>query len=461
MSARRGDPPAAWRARLERRVLAPLARTGWRYRLWILFLVAVVAWAVFAYSRQLGRGLIVTGMRDRISWGLYIASFVFFIGISHAGTLLSAILRVSRATWQMSITRMAEFITVVALLVAGLFPFIDLGRPDRVFNLVRFGRWQSPLLWDIFAITTYLTGSLIYLLIPLVPDFALCRDRLGQEAPRWKRRFFRAAAVGWEGSPGQQWRLHRAMKIMAVLIIPIAVSVHTVVSWIFAMTLRVPFNSTVFGAYFVAGAIYSGIAAIILLMAVLRRVLHLEEYITRTQFVNLGYLLAALSGVMMYFNLSEYVTSGYKMEAGVAFQFRQLMTGSFAPLFWLYAFGGLLAPALVILFRRTRTIPGIITASVLVVVTMWIERYFLVVSGFRVPLMPYAPASYAPTWIEWSVLAGAFALFALIVSVVVKLLPVVSVWEVTEQEEWERPAEVVQERGWAPAAVSPSSGGEP
>ena len=233
------------------------------------------------------------------------------------------------------------------------------------------------------------------------------------------------------------------MTVMMIVIIPVAVSVHTVVSWIFAMTLRVPFNSTVFGAYFVAGAIFSGIAAIIILMAVLRKLLHLEEYITQTQFVSLGYLLGAFTLIMSYFILSEYVVPGYKMEAGVPFQFQQLLLGPFAGLFWFYIIGGLLIPGLIVLFPRTRTIRGIVTAAVLVLVAMWIERYFIVVSGFRVPLMPYEPANYAPSWVEWSILGGAFALFALIISVFAKLFPMVSVWE------------VVEHRGPEPLAVAP------
>ncbi|MBI2321359.1 MAG: polysulfide reductase NrfD, partial [Chloroflexi bacterium] len=258
--------PPAWRERLEARVLHPLRSTGFRYYVWVAFLLALIGWALYAYSQQLERGLIVTGMRDRISWGLYIASFVFFIGISHAGTLLSAILRAVKARWQMSITRMAEFITVVALMVGALFPFLDMGRPERILNLLTYGRWQSPLLWDIMAIGTYLTGSTLYLYLPLIPDFALCRDRLGPSAPAWKRWFFTAAALGWQGTPAQRLALDRAMTVMMIVIIPVAVSVHTVVSWIFAMTLRDPLNSTVFGAYFVAGAIFSGIASIIILM---------------------------------------------------------------------------------------------------------------------------------------------------------------------------------------------------
>jgi Ni/Fe-hydrogenase subunit HybB-like protein len=220
----------------------------------------------------------------------------------------------------------------------------------------------------------------------------------------------------------------------------------------------VPFNSTVFGAYFVSGAIYSGVAAIILLMVVLRRLLHLEEFITRTQFLYLGYLLAAFSLIMIYFNLSEYITHGYKMESGVPFQFDQLMLGRFAVLFWFYILGGLFLPGLIILFPKTRTINGIVFGAVLVIIAMWVERYLIVVSGFRVPLLAYSPANYAPTWVEWSILAGAFALFMFIISVFAKLIPVVSVWE------------VVEHRGPEPGAIArnpvgslmplPVSGGE-
>ncbi len=441
------NAPREWRERLERRGLAPLATTGRRYWLWVGFLTLVVGWALYAYVTQIANGLYVTGMRDRISWGVYIASFVFFIGISHAGTLLSAILRVTKARWQLSVTRMAEFITVVALMVGALFPFIDLGRPDRVLNLIWFGRWQSPLLWDIFAITTYLTGSTLYLYLPLIPDFALARDRLGANASAWRRRLYTVAAVGWTGSPAQRRALDRAMTVMMIVIIPVAVSVHTVVSWIFAMTLRAPFNTTVFGPYFVAGAIFSGVAAIILLMAVLRKVLHLEEWITERQFVFLGYLLGAFTLIMVYFNLSEYVTHGYKMEEGIPFHFSQLMTGVFAPLFWFYWIGGMLIPGLLVLNPRTRTIKGITAAAALVIAAMWIERYLIVAAGFRVPTMPYDPWTYIPSWVEWSILAGAFALFALLISLFAKIFPVISIWEVVEH----RGPEPAMESGTAAA----------
>ncbi|MDP2662874.1 MAG: NrfD/PsrC family molybdoenzyme membrane anchor subunit, partial [Dehalococcoidia bacterium] len=228
---------STWRERLERTALAPITGTSRAYYVWVAFLLAVIGWGIYAYSRQLQDGLIVTGMRDRISWGLYITTFVFFIGISHAGTLISAILRVSQARWRTPITRMAEFITLVSLVCGALFVIIDLGRPDRVLNVIRYGRWQSPIVWDVLAITTYITASTAYLFLPMIPDLALFRDRLAGRVSGWRMWLYRLMSVRWQGTRAQ-WRLMGAAITTAmILIIPIAVSVHTVVSWIFAMTL--------------------------------------------------------------------------------------------------------------------------------------------------------------------------------------------------------------------------------
>ena len=448
----------SWQERLEQTALAPITGTSRGYYLWVGFLLMVIAWGVYAYSRQLQDGLIVTGMRDRISWGLYITTFVFFIGISHAGTLISAILRVSQARWRTPVTRMAEFITAVALVCGALFVIIDLGRPDRMLNIILHGRWQSPIIWDVLAITTYLTASLAYLFLPMIPDLALFRDRLTGRVSAWKSWLYRLLAVGWRGNAAQWRSLGAALTVAMILIIPIAVSVHTVVSWIFAMTLRVPWNSTIFGAFFVAGAIFSGVAMLIILMAVLRKVYHLEEYITEKQFVYLGYMLAAFALIMMYGNISEFLVTGYKLEAGEEFHFRQLFLGQFAGLYWFYFLGGLVLPGLLILMPWTRNIPGIVFASVLVVVAMWVERYFIVVAGMQVPLMPYEPASYSPTWVEWSVMTAGFALFALLITLFIKVFPMIAIWEVAEDQER---AEISPTTGRiAPgAAVEPAGGG--
>ncbi|MDO8484892.1 MAG: NrfD/PsrC family molybdoenzyme membrane anchor subunit [Candidatus Limnocylindrales bacterium] len=424
-----------WQERLEETALAPIRRTGRRFWALVAFLLAVIGWGAYAYSVQLRDGLVVTGMRDRISWGLYISTFVFFIGISHAGTLISAILRVSQARWRTPVTRMAEFVTVVALVCGASYVIIDLGRPDRLLNVVIYGRWQSPIIWDVLAITTYLTGSITYLFVPMIPDLALFRDRLAGRTSRWRGWLYTVLAIGWNGNATQRRSLTSAIGVLMILIIPIAVSVHTVVSWIFAMTLRVPWNSALFGAFFVAGAIFSGIGILIIVMAVLRRAYHLEEYVTEKHFVYLGYLMATFAAIMIYANISELLTHGYKLSEGVEFHFRQLFLAEFAPLFWFYLLGGLVTPIVIALLPATRNVRGMVVAAVLVTLAMWIERYVIVVTGLRVPLMPYEPASYAPTWVEWSLLAAGLALFALLITVFTKVFPIIAVWEVAEDHE--------------------------
>ncbi|MDH3730729.1 MAG: polysulfide reductase NrfD [Acidimicrobiia bacterium] len=429
------EPLSAWQARLEETTLAPARKTSKSYYLVVGGLLIVIAWALYAYNIQVRDGLVVTGMRDRISWGLYITMFVFFIGISHAGTLISAILRVSNATWRTPVTRMAEFITAVALMTGALFVIVDLGRPDRALNLLIHGRWQSPIVWDVMAVTTYLTASLLYLYLPMIPDLAFFRDRLGGKVAGWKSWLYGILSINWRGNQTQKSQLHGSITIMMILIIPIAVSVHTVVSWIFAMTLREAWNSAIFGFFFVAGAIFSGIATLIIMMALLRKVYHLEEYLTLKHFRYLGYLMGAMAGVMLYANISEYVTAGFKFEEGSEFIFRQLFVAEFAPFFWFYLIAGIIIPIVMMFIPAMRSISGIVVAAILVDVAMWVERYFIVVTGLRAPLLPYEPANYAPTWVEWSITAGGFAFFALLVTVFVKVFPIMAVYEMVEERE--------------------------
>jgi molybdopterin-containing oxidoreductase family membrane subunit len=424
-----------WTERLIRKTTRPILKTKTIYWVWVGFLVAVIAWAVYSYSRQWRDGLIVTDMRDRISWGLYISAFVFFIGISHAGTLISAILRVAHAHWRAPVTRMAEFITAVALICGAAFVLIDMGRPERIFNVYLFGRWQSPIMWDVMAITTYLTASVLYLYTPMIPDLAMFRDRLKGKIGPLREWFYRTAALDWAGTSGQWKALGRAITILMLIIIPIAVSVHTVVSWIFGMTLRVGWNSSIFGVLFVAGAIFSGIATLLIVMAILRRLYHWEEYLTEKQFRYLGYLLAAFAAFMIYVNLSEFLTSGFKLEEGEEFAFRQLFLEDFAALFWFYLIFGLVVPVLIMVIPKTRTITGVVVAAVLVDIAMFMERYFIVVTGLRVPLMAYEPADYFPSLVEWSIFAGGIAFFALVTTLALKVFPMFAVWEMVEEHE--------------------------
>ena len=427
MTWNRHDDHTAWRARLEERVLAPLRSTGWRYYAWLLFLLGVLSWAVYAYGLQLRYGLIVTNLRDRISWGLYIASFVFFIGISHAGTLLSAILRVTRAHWQMPITRMAEFITGVALMVAALFPWIDMGRPERILNMVLFGRWQSPLIWDITAILTYLTGSLIYLYLPLIPDIAILRDR--GTKPKWLYEFL---AWGWQGTEKQHKVLERAINILMVMVIPIAVSVHTVISYIFAMTVQPGWHSTIFGPYFVCGAIFSGIAALLIVMIAFRKVYRLERYLKEIHFNYLAILLLIMSFLWFYFTFSEYLTTYYGSEPDEMRVFWYKFTGGIAPLYWLMLICNFIIPLILLSNRKTRKIKGILVASISVVIGMWLERLIIVVPSLANPRLPYPTGIYIPTLTEWSLFAGGVAVFILGYLLFAKFFPVISVWEIRE-----------------------------
>ena len=424
-----------WTERLVKKTERPVLKTSSAYWAWLGFLVAVVLWGAYAYSIQLRDGLIATGMRDRISWGIYISVFIFFTGVSMAGTVISAMLRASKANWRVSITRIAEFITAIALLIGAGFIVMDMGRPERFFNVYFFGRWQSPIMWDVMAVTTYLTASVLYLYAPLIPDIAMFRDRLDKSVGPFRRWFYRTAALDWTGTSGQRRALGRSITVLMVIIIPIAVSVHSVVSWLFGMTLRVGWNTSIFGILFVAGAIFSGLATLIVILAVLRRVYHWEEYVTELHFRYLGYLMAILALFMIYMNISEYLTAGFKFEEGAEFAFRQLFLDEFAGLFGFYLLFGLVVPVVIVLVPRLRTVGGIVVAAILVIIAMFIERYFLVVTALRVPLMPYEPADYAPSWVEWSIVAAGFAIFALLISLAIKLFPMLAIWEMVEEHE--------------------------
>jgi Ni/Fe-hydrogenase subunit HybB-like protein len=411
----------------------PIEKTGRGFYRALALLMPIVAVAAFAYARQLTTGLSVTGLNRPVYWGMYITNFVFFIGISHAGTLVSAILRVFGAEWRRPITRAAEAITVFALLLGTGSIFIDMGRPDRALNILRYARFESPLVWDVSAVTVYLTASVTYLYLPLIPDLAILRDRPGLSP--WRLWLYTKLSLGWTGTPRQKHRLERLIGVMAVLIIPIAVTVHTVVSWVFAMTVQPMWHSTIFGPYFVIGAIFSGIATLIIVMALLRRAFKLHAYITPQHFSNLGMLLLIFAFLWAYFTFSEYLTEFYGNEpAGMRVLFSKL-TEEFSPIFWAMWLFNFIIPFVVLSNRRTRTVTGTVITSVFVNVGMWLERYNIVVPTLTRPRLPAPVASYLPTWVEWAILLGSIAMFALLYILFSKVFPIISIWEVREGEE--------------------------
>ena len=413
-------------------LLRPLSGVSGPYLLALTFLAGVVVAALAAFGWQIYAGLGVSGLRSPVFWAFYITNFVFWIGLSHAGTLISAILRLANATWRRPVTRCAEVITVFSLSIGASFPIIHLGRPWLAFWLIPYpserGIWpnfRSPLLWDFFAITTYLVASVTFLLLPMIPDLALVRDRaLGR-----KRKIYSALALGWSGTPKQWYRLETAMHIMAIAVIPVAVSVHSIVSWDFAMAPVPMWHSTIFAPYFVTGAIFSGIAALILAMALLRKFLHLEDYLLPIHFENLGKLLLVMSLLWFYFVFSERLTGWYGNESSEMAVFWLTQRGSFSPLFWTMVFCNFLIPFPLLAIKKLRTITGTAIASAAVVVGMWIERFLIIVPSLSHKYLAYSWGTYRPTWVEITITAGTFAAMAVLYMLFSKLVPIISVWE--------------------------------
>ena len=424
-------PPDHGAATEDEALLRPVLHTTWRFWVMGAVLAAVALWGANAYLVQYRWGLGVTGLNRPNYWGIYITNFVFFIGISHAGTLISAILRIARAEWRRSITRSAEVITVLVIFFGIGNILIDMGRPDRLMNVLRHGRFQSPLLWDVVSVSTYLVGSTIYLFLPLIPDIAILRDRTSG----LRHRLYRLLALGWRGTPRQHRVLEVLISVMAVVVIPIAVSVHTVVSFVFAMTVQPMWHSAIFGPYFVVGAIFSGIAALILAMAVIRSVYGLHEYLKPVHFSYLGTLLLVMSLLWFYFTFAEYLVTFYGSEPVHMAVWWAKISGPFAPAFWTMVACCVVVPFVILANRRTRTVKGTVVASVAVTLGMWLERWTIVVPSLSNPRLPGAAGTYFPTWVEWSIFAGCVAAFTLLYMIFTKLFPIVSIWEIREGRE--------------------------
>jgi Ni/Fe-hydrogenase subunit HybB-like protein len=426
----------------EEALLRPLI--GFRPKLFLgsLLTGGLVGLLFYAWGFQIVNDIGVAGITRPVFWGFYIVNFVFWIGISHAGTLISAILRVTQAEWRRPVTRCAEAITTFALMIGGLFPLIHLGRPWIFWYMMPIpterGIWpnfRSPLMWDVLAITTYLIGSVMYLLLPMIPDFAIIRDRMMRENPKsLKTLFFRVAALGWRGTPQQWFSLEAGIKTMAVVIIPVAVSVHTIVSWDFAMAIQPMWHSTIFGPYFVVGAIYSGVAVLMLAMYLLRKGLHIGEYLNDKVFNNLGLMFLAFAMLWSYFTFAEHLTVWYGNEHSERIVFDARIDGRFSGWFWTMIVVNTVIPFLVLPWRKGRSPLGTAIVGFGVLIGMWIERYLIVVGTLSFPRLTYTEGFYSPTWVEVGILIGSVGLFGFLYFAFIQLAPIVSLWEVREGE---------------------------
>jgi Ni/Fe-hydrogenase subunit HybB-like protein len=410
-------------------ILSPLTQAGRPFWLATIPLSLIVLWSVFAFCWQYYWGLGETGMGHPVSWAFYLINFVFFIGISHAGTLISAILRITHAGWRTPITRAAEVVTVFALAAGPTNILFDLGRPSKFHWVALHANFISPLLWDFTCIMTYFITCVLFLYVLMIPDIALLRDRFPRR--RW---LYKPLSLGWTGTERQERTLNKLSAFLCIAVIPVAVSVHTVVSWVFGMQTQPMWHSTIFGPYFVAGAIYSGIAVIILVAAILRRVYHLEDYLQPRHFNNLGLLLLTMTLLWFYFTLAEYLTTIYGSGEAEVAVFWVKFTGRYSILFWAMALLCFVIPFFILAFKRTRTILGTSIASAAVLAGMWLERYLIIIPTLTEPRLSYARGSYVPSWVEWSMMAGLCAGFVLALILFSKFFPIISIWEMEKEE---------------------------
>ena len=420
---------------ITRDIAATLGRPSRAYFMLLAFVLVVLAVGVFALLWQVRWGLGVAGYTPPVLWGVYITTFVFWVGIAHSGTLISAILYLFRSAWRTSVYRTAEAMTVFAVLTAGLFPLIHVGRIWYAYWLFPYPNqrqlwvnFKSPLLWDVFAVSTYLTVSTLFLIVGLVPDVAAVREK----ATGWRRKLYEITSLGWRGTD-QQWRHYvRAYLYLAALATPLVLSVHSVVSWDFAMAIVPGWHATIFAPYFVAGAIYSGVAMVVTLLVPLRKVFKVERYITVDHFENLAKLLLLTGMIVAYAYVVEYFMAWY---SGNPFERDSFFNRAFGDYWWatwtMITCNGLL-PFLLFFRKIRRSIPALFVLSLFVNLGMWFERFVIIVVSLSHEYNPYAMGHYTPSWVEWSILAGSFAWFFLWFLLFAKNFPMVSITEVKE-----------------------------
>lgn len=420
--------------RHEKAILAPIGRITKADRLLWAFLGGLVLIGVAAYIRQLVLGLGVTGMNRPVYWGVYITNFVFFIGLAHSGTFISAILRVAGQSWRKPLTRAAEAITLFSLPFGAFAILADMGRPERVLNMLFYGRFQSPLLWDFTAVGLYLLSSIVFFYLSLLPDIALCRDKL-THLPTWQQRMYRTLALGWKGTPQQYHRLERVLDGMAIFMTMLVVTVHTVVSWVFGMTLQPGWHTALIGPFFLLGAILSGTAAVVIVLSILRRVYHLQKVLHPGLFNSLRKLLIVFTLGWLYFMIAEYLTAGY---GGMLEEMRVVndkFSGTYALMFWSMTLLVFVVPLFIFIFKGKNSIGWMVFASILINIGMWIERYIVIVPTEVSPRLFHvmAQGTYIPTWTEVSITVAFFAGMFLLYAVFSRYFPVVPIWETADE----------------------------
>ncbi|MRR22168.1 hypothetical protein EG830_04225 [bacterium] len=427
------------REALLRDLTPEIARTGKSWYIVFGILLVVFLVGIYALIRQIDQGHIVTGMRDNVVWGVYIVNFIFFMGLSYAGALVSGTLHLFKTPWRAPVIRLAELITVISLAIGPFFIFFCVGRLERIPYILAFPRIQSPIVWDVIAILTDVLGAAIFLYVSFIEDFAILRDAHDLQISPWKKKMFRILSLGYRGTEKQKRILSFSRNVMAAMIIAIAIIVYSVLAWIFGVTLQPGWHSTIFGPYFVIAAVFSGVGLLIILMAIFRKIYHLEKYITLKHFVNLGIVLFVIAAFFGYFTFSDYLTKWYGSVKMDKILIDKLFT-EFKTYFIFANYIGILTPIIIIAIPRLRTIKNITAASVIALLALWVNRYIIIVPTLETPFLPIQDTRhdwlfYSPTWVEWSMTAAGIAVFGMLFMIISKLAPIISISELEEAAE--------------------------
>ncbi|HSB02422.1 MAG TPA: NrfD/PsrC family molybdoenzyme membrane anchor subunit [Anaerolineales bacterium] len=429
------------RGEMNAMVMEAMHVTSWKFWAVTGFLtLLVLTCLVYAWYYLIKEGLGVAGVNRPVFWGIFLVNVVFWIGISHAGTFISAILRVLKVESRRPFTRAAELMTSFGLIQAGFSVFMHMGRVWLSYWMIPIPNertiwpdFHSPLMWDFMAITTYLLCSSMYLFLPLIPDLAMARDRT---AGGWRKTLYKILSLGFRGTEGEWKNLTTAMNIFAFAIIPVMFSVHTIVSWDFAMAQRPGWNSTVFGPYFVIGALHSGMAAVAIVLFLLRSTMKNYKYFIRPEhFDTIAKLMLMVSMAWAYFYFNDYLVPWYGGDVWNKLVQEFAEKGPLAPLWYIMLFCNIVVPWGLLWNKKWRRTPWLLAiAGVFINVGMWLERYIIIPEGLTINRMPFTWRLYIPH-IEIALTIGLFALFFLLYMLASRLIPLVPVWEVQEGQE--------------------------
>jgi len=417
---------------------AALRPFGKPSRLWwlaITVLGAMVVGGIAAWVVQLRDGMGVAGYSDQAFWAIYIADVITFIGVSYGGAVVSAILRLTGATWRAPLVRMAEGTAVITVLVGTALILPHLGRPDRVWELLTQPNLSAPVFWDLVAVSTYTVASILFFTLPLVPDMAILGQEHGQQLGHRRATLYAFVSRGWTGAPRQRAVLAGALGLVSIMIIPLAVSVHSVLSWAFALVSGPWWHESIWAPYFVVAALYSGVALVILVVAGFRRGYHLEGLITERHFVRLGFLLATLSATYLYLTFADILPGAYVGEPSIAAVFTELLTGHLAVYFWVFIVAAGVLPLLLVALPWTRNVWGMVVASALVAPAMWVKRMLMVVDPSTYNNISGTFSSYHFTWVAITITLAAVAAVPLLLMLLFRVVPLLSIDEIEEMEE--------------------------